>query len=84
MKYITSLDQCQTREDVVNYINDNNCSSKIAALYAYQCAKENGCLTVEEVNANLDLLIEDGAEFNILHAKIIANSFILKQIEKGV
>ncbi len=79
MKSINSIHDCQTRSQVAQYINTASNPEKCAAEYAVDCAKDNDCLTIEEIDAHLDFLEEDGAIFDRTEAIRIAGN-ILKGI----
>lgn len=76
MNNITSLDQCQSREQVVSYISEHEYPEHVAARYALECSKDNDCLTKEEVEAHLDFLQEDGAIFDFESAFNIARDYL--------
>ena len=70
------FENCHSIEQVVEFINESGNKAKLAADYAYEAAKGNDNLVIEELEAQLEILIDAGAKVDYEEAQFEASQMI--------
>nr|DAY12535.1 MAG TPA: hypothetical protein [Caudoviricetes sp.] len=70
------FENCHSIEQVVGFINESENKAKLTADYAYKAAKEKDNLNIEELEAQIEILIDSGVNVYYEDAQLEASKMI--------